>query len=285
MLDMSSPAESHSEIARRLRQYVLAMTHQGGGAHIGAALSIADIVTVLYYSSLLNVSPATRTDPDRDRFILSKGHGCMALYAALADRGYFPMAELRKFCTPEGILGGHPDCLKVPGIEASTGSLGHGFPVACGVALAGRLSDRSYRVYALIGDGECQEGSIWEAAMFAGNQKLDNLVAILDCNNMQGMGRVDEINPFEPVVAKWQSFGWAVREIDGHDHAQIEKALRAAPFVKSRPSMVVARTVKGKGISYMEGDSSWHYKMPTPDELKTACAELGIRVPISEVLA
>lgn len=263
------------DIAKRLRQYVLAMVCCAGGGHIAPAFSIIDILTVLYWK-YLNIGPKDFNNPDRDRFILSKGHGCAALYAVLAEKGFFKKEVLKTFCSKQSILGGHPDMHLIPGVEASTGSLGHGLSFSLGSALAGKLNKNKYKVVTLLGDGECQEGTIWEAAMAASQLKLDNIVAIVDYNKIQGMGSVDEINSLEPITDKWRSFGWDVKEIDGHNFNQIADALFSVPYQIGKPNIIIAHTVKGKGVSFMENMPIWHYRLPDSDEMKIACRELGI---------
>ena len=201
------------------------------------------------------------------------------MYAVLADKGFFAKEELLRFGKPDGILGGHPDMLKVPGIEASTGSLGHGFCFAAGIALAGKLDQRDFRVFALLGDGEIQEGSIWETAMFAPQHKLDNFAAIIDYNKLQAIDRVDTIVSLEPLADKWKAFGWDVREVDGHNCAQLRETFARIPFVKGKPSLVIAHTVKGKGISFMENVPIWHFRLPDRAEAEIARKELGPDLP------
>jgi len=261
--------------AKKLRQSILAMAYHAGGAHIAPAFSMVDILTVLYWK-YLNIKPKNSTDPNRDRFILSKGHGCAALYAVLAEKGFFDKGVLKTFCNTGSILGGHPDKHLIPGVEASTGSLGHGMSIALGMAYAGKLGGKGYKVMVLLGDGECQEGSIWEAAMAASQLKLDNFNAIIDYNKLQGMGPISEINELEPLADKWKSFGWSVREIDGHDHKQIMNALSDLPYKTCVPSLIIAHTIKGKGVSFMENKALWHYRLPTGHEMEIACKELGI---------
>lgn len=261
--------------AQRLRRTIFKTICGGGGGHIPASLSIVEILTVLY-GGILRIDPARPKDPERDRFILSKGHAGAALYAVLADRGFFDKRHLDTFGKRGTILGGHPDMYKVPGVEASTGALGHGFGFGIGIALAGKMDNRDYRVFILLGDGECQEGSVWEAALFAPRHKLDNTIAIVDYNKFQAMDRLSKIIPLDPLADKWRSFGWAVREVDGHDTAQLKKTFESVPFVKNRPSLVIAHTVKGKGISFMENAPIWHFRLPTKEEMKAACRELGV---------
>jgi transketolase len=262
------------ELARELRRTVVTMASRSQSSHIGSALSYADIVTALYFG-FLKVDPGKPDDPGRDRFILSKGHGCMSLYAALAMKGFFPKSELEMFYKDGGRLMGHPSWKCVPGVEATTGSLGHGLPIATGMSI-GLKHDRSgARVFVVISDGECDEGSVWEAALAAGHFKLDNLTAIIDYNKIQSFGRTREVLDIEPLADKWRSFGWAVAEIDGHNMGQIVGALEKLPLEKGRPSLIVAHTVKGKGVSFMEDRLEWHYKSPDKSQLDAAIRELG----------
>ena len=234
---------------------------------------MADLLAVLY-GRVLRVRPQEPEWPGRDRFILSKGHGCAGLYAALAECGFFPLAWLEDFCADGSRLTGHASHVGVPGVEVSTGSLGHGLPIACGMALAFRREKVPVRVFALLSDGECDEGSVWEAALFAGHHGLDNLTIVVDYNKIQSLGRVDEILRLEPLAAKWRAFGWAAREIDGHDVAAIDQVLGAVPAEAGRPSCVIANTVKGRGVSFMENRLLWHYRSPDPEELQLALAEI-----------
>lgn len=247
------------------RQIVVATTATKEG-HIASALSILDIVWVLY-NDVLRVSPQNIQSDDRDRFILSKGHGSLALYAVLAKKGFFPPAELEQFATFQSRLGGHPDCNKVPGVEASTGSLGHGLPLGVGVALGLRIRNIDRRVFVVVGDAECNEGSIWEAALLAAHHKLSNLTCIVDYNHSTdralGMGN---------IAGKWEAFGWATTTIKGHDHREILDALgRSAP---ERPTAIVAETIKGYGCKQMEGNPAWHHRSPTKEELPAILEEL-----------
>jgi transketolase len=249
------------------------MTHRAKSAHVGSSLSMADLLACLY-GGVLRVDPKCPALPDRDRFILSKGHGCAAMYATLAETGFFPLEWLTTFYQDGTRLAGHIIHTTVPGVEVSTGSLGHGLSIGCGMALAAKRDGRPYRVFALLSDGECDEGSIWEAALFAPHHGLDNLVAIVDYNKIQSLGAVREVLNLEPLGAKWEACGWNVREIDGHDWAEITAALGAVPFKAGRPSCVVAHTVKGKGVSFMENNVLWHYRSPDDDELRRALDEL-----------
>ena len=266
------------DLAGRIRRWALRMTHAAKASHVGTSLSMADLLAVLY-GSVLRIDPAKPDEPDRDRFVLSKGHGAAAVYAVLAERGFFPREWLDTYTRDGSPLAGHISHYGVPGVEVSTGSLGHGLPIGCGMALAGQRDRRPYRVFVLLSDGECDEGSNWEAILFAPHHKLENLVAIVDYNKIQSLGAVKEILDLEPFVAKWQAFGWAVREIDGHDHEQIHQALSSVPFKVGRPSVIIAHTVKGKGISFMEDKVLWHYRSPSAEQLAEALAELEAGCP------
>lgn len=262
-----------SQVAREIRRRVIEMTAAAGSGHTSTALSMAEIIAVLYFSEL-RVDPSRPEDPDRDRFVLSKGHGAPALYAALALRGFFPEEELQTFRKFGSRLQGHPDVLKCPGVEMSTGSLGQGLSVGMGMALAARLDHRGYRVYVLLGDGECQEGQVWEAAMSAAHYGLDNLVAIVDRNGIQQSARTEELCALEPFRAKWEAFGWRVLEVDGHHIPSLLEAFAEARRTEGEPVVILARTVKGKGVSFMEDRLGWHGKPPTPEQRDLALREL-----------
>jgi len=249
------------------------MVHRARASHVGTCLSVADILGVLY-SDVLRFDPAQPAWPDRDRFVLSKGHGGAALYAVLAERGFFPRRWLDDYCANESRLAGHATHHDVPGVEVSTGSLGHGLPLACGMALAGKRDGASYRTFALLSDGECDEGSTWEAALFAPHHGLDNLVAIVDYNKIQSFGSVADVLELAPLADKWRAFRWGVQELDGHDHAALRRTLTALPVEPGRPTMIIAHTIKGKGVSFMEGDLAWHYVPPSDEQLAAALAEL-----------
>lgn len=266
---------NYQAFAIQIRAHVLKMIHNGRASHVGSSLSIADLLAVLY-GGVLNVEASRPDWSDRDRFILSKGHGCAAVYATLAERGFFPKDWLDSYCQNGAHLFGHITSGSIPGVEASTGSLGHGLPIGCGMALAGKRQNRHYRVFAILGDGECDEGSTWEAALFAPHHHLDNLVAIVDYNKIQCIGRVEEVLNLDPLCEKWQAFGWAVREINGHDFEQIEKALLSIPFQPGRPSCIIAHTIKGKGVSFMENQIAWHFQCPNDEQLRKALDELGV---------
>lgn len=272
---MNNPSRSVDcqELATRIRRHVLEMTHRAGSSHVGSSLSIADILAVLY-RRILRIDPAHPQWPERDRFILSKGHGAAAVYAALAEMEFLPVKELDTYYQNGGSLAGHISQDGVPGVEASTGSLGHGLAMGCGMALAGKRDARDYRVFVMLSDGECDEGSIWEAALFAPHHHLDNLVAIVDYNKIQSLDRVENTLALEPFAQKWRAFGWSVREIDGHDVEAIEAGLCAVPFEKRRPNALIAHTVKGKGVSFMEHKILWHYQAPSAEDLRRALGEL-----------
>ena len=250
------------------------MAHRAKGAHLGGAFSAADIIATLYFGGVLRHDPKDPSWEGRDVFILSKGHACYALYAALAMAGYFPEEELWTAGKPGSRLGGHPKLHEIPGVEASTGALGHGLSFAIGIAYADKVDGRSSHVYVLLGDGECQEGSVWEGALSAPALGLDNVTAIVDHNELQAMDALDAIVPMRPFAEKWRAFGWDVQEIDGHDPAQIEEALRSR--AEGRPTVVIAHTVKGKGVSFMEGQPLWHFRMPNEEELPILMEELGL---------
>lgn len=263
------------EKALDIRRDIIKMIAAAGSGHPGGSLSAADILAVLYFYTLRH-DPKNPSWPERDRFVLSKGHAAPVLYAALAESGYFPRADLwtlRRLGSP---FQGHPDMLKLPGVEISTGSLGQGLAVANGMALAAKLDKRRSRVYVLIGDGESQEGEIWEAALFAAHQRLDNLTAVIDFNDLQIDGRVSEIKNVCPIDAKWSAFGWHVICVDGHDILQIVDAFEEARLVGGKPVMIEATTTKGKGVSFMEDVVDWHGKAPTLEQARAALKELGV---------
>jgi transketolase len=262
-----------------LRRMILDVVRRSRRGHVGSAFSIVEVLRALY-DDILRVDPAHPDRHDRDRFILSKGHGCLALYVQLAERGFFPRAALASFCEDGSLLGGHPQAGKVPGVEASTGSLGHGLPVGVGIALHGRLTGRDFRTVVLLGDGECNEGSVWEAALCAAKHRLERLTVLVDYNKMQCYASTTEVLDLEPLAAKWRSFGFAVREVDGHDVRALRRVLRAAPFAAGHPSAVICHTVKGRGIARCEGNPQWHHKSRISDdelgelegELEAGCA-------------
>ena len=269
-------SEQLKNLATRIRAQVLKMTHRAKSSHVGSSLSIADLLAVLY-GNILNINPKEPNWAERDRLILSKGHACVGLYAVLAEVGYFPLEDLKAYYQNGSYLAGHITHTSVPGVEVSTGSLGHGLSIACGMALAGKQDGKDYRVFTILSDGECDEGSIWEAVLFAPHHRLDNLIAIVDYNKIQSIGRVEEVLDLEPFSDKWKAFGWAVSEIDGHNFEEIQKTLGRVPFKSGRPSCIIAHTIKGKGVSFMEDKLAWHYQQPDAEQLKLALMELGLR--------
>lgn len=263
------------ERSRHLRRLVLRAIRGSGRGHVGSALSLIEILRVLY-DDIMRIDPANPRDPDRDRTILSKGHGCLALYAVLADRGFFPISELDGFCGPTSRLGGHPEYGMVPGVEASTGALGHGLSIAVGIALAAKMRGRSYRSFVVLGDGELNEGSNWEAALGAAKHRLDNLVVLIDYNKLQSYGPVAEVLPLEPLTDKWRSFGFATVDVNGHDIGALREVLRRAPAEPGRPMAVICHTVKGKGLPFAESNPKWHHKNKlNDDELEALRAAVG----------
>lgn len=264
----------YQEIARKIRREVLEMIYRTKSPHIGAALSPIEILVTLYFRCL-NISPQSPQDENRDRFILSKGHGCPALYATLAQRGFFSKDVLDGFAKNGGTLEQHPTRNISWGIEASTGSLGHGLSMGAGMAIAAKHDQLNHRIFVLLSDGELEENSVWEAALFSSHHKLDNLIAIIDYNKLQALGRVEEIANLEPLKEKWQAFGWETKEIDGHNFEQIINAFEKIPFKPQKPSIIIAHTIKGKGISFMENNLLWHSKYPNEKEYKKALKELS----------
>ena len=261
------------KIAVKVRKGIITGVYHAKSGHPGGSLSSADIFTYLYFNEM-NIDPKKPEDPDRDRFVLSKGHVAPGLYAALAERGFFPVEDLKTLRHVGSYLQGHPDMKGTPGVDMSSGSLGQGFSAAVGMALAAKMDGKDYRVYALAGDGEIQEGQIWEAAMFAGTKKLDNLVLIVDNNNLQIDGEITWSSSPYPIDEKFAAFGFHVINIDGHDFDQIAAAFKEAREVKGKPVAIVAKTVKGKGVSYMENQAGWHGKAPNDEEYAIAMEEL-----------
>ncbi|GMG95351.1 transketolase [Tepidimicrobium xylanilyticum] len=260
--------------AKQLRVSILKMIHRAGSGHPGGSLSAIDILTVLYYD-VMNHNPNNPQWEERDRFILSKGHAAPALYSVLADCGYFDSKELETLRQYGSILQGHPCMQMTPGIEAPSGSLGQGLSIATGLALGAKMDERSYRIYCMLGDGETQEGQVWEAAMAAGHYKLSNLCAIVDFNGLQIDGSVENVMDINPHKEKWQAFNWNVLEIDGHDMEDILEAFNKAKECQTKPTVIIAKTIKGKGISFMENNPEWHGKAPNEEELKLALSELN----------
>ena len=274
LYERESPAvKASADFARLIRGDALRMVHHARASHIGTCLSMADILACLY-AEVLHVNPERPREPDRDRLIVSKGHGAAILYAALARRGFFPASWLMQYCNDGSALAGHVTQYGVPGVDASAGSLGHGLSLAAGLALAGKRDSSSRRVFCILSDGECDEGSIWEAILFAPHHGLDNLVAIVDFNKIQSFGTVQEVLDLEPFAAKWQAFNWAVREVDGHDIPQLLDAFASLPLESGRPSVIIAHTIKGKGVSFMENNLLWHYRAPNDDQLRQALADV-----------
>lgn len=260
--------------AQNIRFDIIKAVSAAGSGHPGGSLSAADILATLYFYKM-NVNPADPKMENRDKFVLSKGHAAPALYAALGRKGFFDVKDMYSLRKIGSIFQGHPDMKKIPGVEMSTGSLGQGFSTAVGMALAGKLDGRKSKVYVLLGDGEIQEGIVWEAAMSASHYKLNNLVAILDNNGLQIDGRNDDVMQVEPIYEKFESFGWEVMEVDGHDVEELAEKLDEADDVDGKPVMIIARTVKGKGVSFMEDEAGWHGKAPNAEETAHAVEELG----------
>jgi transketolase len=261
------------ELARRIRLHAVNMTSRGGSSHVAAILSMADIVAVLY-GGVLRVDPKRPRWSERDRFILSKGHAGAGVYAALAETGFFPVEKLQTHYQDGSDLSGHVSHKGIPGVELSTGSLGHGLSVGAGMAYAGKLRASNYRVFALLSDGECDEGSNWEAILFAAHHKLDNLIAIVDYNKIQSLAPVADTLQLEPFVDKWKSFGWSVQEVAGHHHDDLQATFARIPFEPGKPSCVICHTTKGKGVSFMENSVLWHYRTARGEELAAALHEL-----------
>ncbi len=265
-----------ADIAAELRGKIVAYSHHAGLPHLGSCLSCVDILTALYFS-VLNIDPARPRDENRDRFILSKGHAAPALFQVLARAGFYPESDLFRPDHGGGLFGEHPPTPEhLPGVEAATGSLGHGFPMGTGMALAAKVRGQKYRVIALLSDGECNEGSIWEAAMFASAKQLHNLTAIVDFNKWQATDRSEEVLSLSPLADKWHAFGWDTVEIDGHDMDALLTHLSPQRGTGQKPLAVIAHTVKGKGVSFMEDDNNWHYRIPSAEEVARAKAELGV---------
>ena len=268
--------------AAKARLLGLDMVYGAASGHLGGSFSAMDLLTVLY-QNVMQVDPADPSDPDRDQFVLSKGHCTPALYPTLALRGYFPTEELKLFRSVNGHMSGHAEMHHVKGVDMSTGSLGQGISAAVGMALAGKLDRKNYRVYTLLGDGEIEEGQVWEAAMSAAKFHLDNLCAIVDVNGLQIDGATADVMPSEPLDKKWEAFGWHVISCDGHDYQAIEAAFEQARAVKGQPTVLLARTVKGRGVSFMENNAGWHGKAPNAEQYEQAKAELSAQIAELEV--
>ena len=269
------------KVAEEVRLGILEGTYNAGSGHPGGSLSCADIMTYLYFVEL-KVDPANPKWEERDRFVLSKGHAAPALYSALSLRGFFPREDIKTLRQIDSHLQGHPDMNKTPGVDISTGSLGIGVSNACGMAIAAKLQGKDYRVFAITGDGELQEGQIWESAMFASHYKLDNLIVFADANKLQIDGRTTDVMSPEPIDKRFEAFGWNVTRINGHDFDAIEAAVEAAKLVKGKPSVIVCDTVKGKGVSFMEDKAGWHGVAPKKDEYEAAVAEVKARIEAIE---
>jgi transketolase len=269
-MTIASPSLTASPLAldersRYLRRLVIQALEGGSRGHIGSSMSLIEIVRVLY-DDILRYRPKEPAWEGRDRFILSKGHGCLAQYVVLADKGYFPVSELLRFCSRHSILGGHPEAGRIPGVEASTGALGHGLSIGLGIAIGLRIKKSASRVFVVTGDGEINEGSIWEAAMCAGKHRLDNLAVLIDYNKVQSAGPTKEIQDLEPLADKWRAFNFHTVEVDGHDVKELRNVLQRLPFERGRPNAIICHTVKGKGIPFAEGDANWHHKANLPPE-------------------
>ena len=263
------------ETALKIRQRTIKTSSKAKIPHLGSCLSCIDILTVLYWK-ILRIDPEDPDSPNRDRFVMSKGHGAPVLIQVLAERGFFPVVQLEEFGKAGSVFHEHPPKPGfIPGIEAATGSLGHGFPMALGMAISQQINNTDARAYALLSDGECNEGSIWEAAMLASAKRVSNLTAIIDYNKWQATGRSQEIMQLEPLAKKWEAFGWRTHEIDGHNMEEITAALESSRKQEDKPTAIVAHTVKGKGVSFMEDDNNWHYRTPNEEELDKALKELG----------
>lgn len=271
---MAANIHELQDVASRIRAKLVEMSHRAATPHLGSSLSCVDSVVAAYWGAM-RIDPSRPSDPDRDRFVFSKGHAATTLYAALAYRGFFPAEDLDHYAEDGSLLGEHPSP-HLPGIEVAAGSLGHGLSQGLGMALAGRLQGRDFRVYVQMSDGECNEGSVWEAAMFAAAQRLDRVVAVVDYNKWQATGRSNEVLALHPLRAKWEAFGWSACEVDGHDMAALVELLRNVPDGTGKPVAVVAHTIKGKGVSFMQDDNNWHYRIPTADEVARARQELQV---------
>ncbi len=270
--------------AYKIRRHALNGVHSAKSGHPGGSLSIADILSVLYFDEM-TVYPKDSKNPDRDRFVLSKGHCAPALYGALAEKGFIPKEDIVTLRKADSYLQGHPDMKNIPGVDMSTGSLGQGICAANGMALAAKLDGKSYRVYTILGDGECEEGQVWEAAMFASHYKLDNLVAFLDFNGLQIDGDITQVMNPTPFDKKFEAFGWNVITIDGHNYDEIKAALKGAKECKGKPTLILAKTVKGKGVSYMENQASWHGAAPNDEQYEVAVKELDAKIAELEARA
>lgn len=261
-------------ISNRVRKSIVKMAYEASSSHVASALSIVDILTVLYFK-ILNINLNNLKKRNRDKFILSKGHSALGIYSILAEKGFIMPKVLETYAKDGSKLSGHPKKDALPGIEVSTGSLGHGLSIGCGLALSDKNDNITSKTVILMGDGECNEGSVWEAAMFASSRQLNNLIVIIDNNELQGLGRVKEITGLYPLAEKWRAFNWNVKEINGHDFSEIYEAFKEAYESKDKPTAIIAHTIKGKGVSFMEDKLKWHYKSPNEEEYKTAINEIN----------
>lgn len=264
-------------IAYKIRKHAVTAVHSASSGHPGGSLSIADILSVLYFDEM-KIDPKDPKNPERDRFVLSKGHCAPALYGTLAERGYFPVEDIPTFRKFGSYLQGHPDMKGVPGVDMSTGSLGQGISAACGMALAAKLDNKDYRVYAVLGDGELEEGQVWEAAMFAAHYKLDNFTAFVDFNGLQIDGDITKVMNPTPIDKKFEAFGWNVICIDAHNYDDIKNAIKTAKNTKGKPTAVIAKSVKGKGVSFMENNAAWHGSAPNDEQFALAVSELDAKI-------
>jgi len=273
MFQDKAEVAKYEALAKELRKEILDMIYRTKSPHIGSSLSMVDLFTVLYFK-ILSLDSKNPKNENRDRFVLSKGHGCATLFAVLGKKGFLEEEEIKTFAQDGGCLGQHPNRDIEKGIEITSGSLGHGLSVSAGMALAGKYNNANYRVFAFLGDGELDEGTVWEGALFSSHHKLDNLTVIIDRNRLQALGEGEKIINLEPLAEKWESFGFRVKEIDGHNFEEIIKSLESVPFEKGKPSCIIANTIKGKGISFMENDFRWHDKCPDEMEYQKALEEL-----------
>ena len=276
---MQDNIEELSQAADQMRLRIIDMVVRAKGGHLGGAFSILEILVALYLGGILRYDPKRPEWEDRDRLILSKGHSCMALYHIRARTGYFPIEMLDEYCEKGGILAGHTEHDMVPGVEATTGSLGHGLSIAVGLTMGAKLTRKDWKVYCILGDGECNEGSVWEAFMAGPQFKLDNLVAIIDSNKLESLDLVENILSIEPLGERLRNFGWDVHEVDGHDIAELLAVLRSAPKVTGKPTAIVAHTVKGRGVDFMEGVAKWHHRKLTTEEAQASRTQIKERLP------
>ncbi len=276
---MSENIQELASAADEMRLKIIDMVVRAKGGHLGGAFSVLEILVVLYMGGILRHNPNRPEWEDRDRLILSKGHSCMALYNILARTGYFPDEILDKYCEVDGILAGHPEHDMVPGVEATTGSLGHGLPISVGLAMGAKLAGKDWKVYCVLGDGECNEGSVWEALMAGSQLKLDNLVAIIDSNKLESLDLVANILSIEPLGERLRNFGWVVHEVNGHDIAELLVVLRASSQLSGKPTAIVAHTIKGRGVDFMEGVAKWHHRKLTSEEADLSRSQIKERLP------